>query len=101
MIKLEIADRFSWRVEILALRLFESGFYRVMGSIEQFRGWGQLNNEQSITLGSSFVRVPVAMRAQAEPELPSVIPALPPGVENIVQTSDTKLMGSSACTLEL
>lgn len=101
MIKLEIACRFSRRVKILALRLFESGFYHVTWSIEWFGGWGQLNNEQSLTLSSSFVHVPVAMRAQAETGLPLLIPTLPLGVENTLQTSNTKLMDSSGCTLML
>lgn len=68
---------------------------------EALREWEQFSNEQNISLGSSGVLVPVAMRAHTETGLPWVIPSLSFGGEIILEMNNIKLMNSSDSTLEL
>lgn len=60
----------------------------------------QFNNEQNISLGSSGVLVPVAMRAPTETGLPWVIPTLSSGGKSILEMNSTKLMNSSDSALD-
>lgn len=65
------------------------------------REWEQFNNERNISLGSSGVLVPVAVRAHNETGLPWVIPILSSGGESILERNNITLMNSSDSTLEL
>lgn len=62
---------------------------------EALREREQFSNEQNISLGSSGVLVPIAMRA------PCVIPALSSGGKSILEMNSIKLMNSSDSALEL
>lgn len=74
---LKLYADFPWRFPD---KIFPWGFLTQecdhYGSVEWFRDWEQLNNEQNITLDSSFVQVPVALRTQTDIVLPWVLPTL-------------------------